>query len=481
MVELLDLFPTMASLAALPPPPASWKLPGTDLTPGMLSGKVVKPLDAAYGQITRCINCSMAYSFSSGLTACARDRTEDAAMYLTPCAETPRQQFDWMGFSVRVADWRYSLFCRWNGTTLQPNFRECAPPELYNHSRDKSLYDVDDNGEQENLAGQTRLEHQEKTLQALLMRRFPNAKTDDHAGAPPVVGPNTHGEHDEVLELHERREWVGQMTNAKTGDGNSAAPPRYSVTAERTNGQLPVIATHLHMPSPAASRIGHTAESRYFYNFNPTSLRLPDDDKTWAIILRTVANQTEPATASNPDFLTLSRVRKMGDAEGRGPIIIDPVNQSSIIFRSTPGEKYDDRGVQDPRVMRDPETGIYWLTASSIGSSYVGTVIANSRDGISWSKVSRCDADHTNPIASTRIDPIRNVSCNYGRAASILWRERGEHYMIWGAGTLNLARSINRSLTGEAPFHPRLDLCVHTPEMSAAAHRTIALNILAGA
>lgn len=89
---------------------------------------------------------------------------------------------------------------------------------------------------------------------------------------------------------------------------------------------------------------------------------------------------------------------------------------------------------------------MYWLTASSIGSTFIGTVISRSDDGIHWTKVSRCDADHTHPFVS-KIDPIRNVSCGYGRAASILFNERGgEHFMIWGAGTLNMARSVNRSL-----------------------------------
>jgi hypothetical protein len=80
------------------------------------------------------------------------------------------------------------------------------------------------------------------------------------------------------------------------------------------------------------------------------------------------------------------------------------------------------------------ETGVYWLTASSIGTTYIGTVISRSDDGVHWTKVSRCDADHTNPF-TTKIDPIRNVSCGYGRAASILFNEQpggGEHYMIWG-------------------------------------------------
>ena len=80
----------------------------------------------------------------------------------------------------------------------------------------------------------------------------------------------------------------------------------------------------------------HTASSEFFFNFNPTSLQLPDG--ALAIILRTVANQTNPATRENPDFLTLSRVRKMGDSEGRGAIVIDIIvaekERAKTIFRS---------------------------------------------------------------------------------------------------------------------------------------------------
>ena len=171
-VELLDLLPTMATLAGLPPPPAEWQLPGSDLSRGMIANEVVKPINAAFGQITRCVNCTMAYSFSSGLAACTKDHVADAALYLTPCAETQRDMFDWMGMSVRTSHWRYSVFCRWDGVALQANFSSCAPPELYNHSSDRSLFDVDSNGEQENLAGNAEVEEQERELRAKLMERF---------------------------------------------------------------------------------------------------------------------------------------------------------------------------------------------------------------------------------------------------------------------------------------------------------------------
>ena len=70
-----------------------------------------------------------------------------------------------------------------------------------------------------------------------------------------------------------------------------------------------------------------------------------------------------------------------------------------MFFRQrTPNASFDDRGLQDPRVIRDPSTGVYWLTFSSIGSKFQGTGIATSTDGAHWTKVGRCDADHTKPL-----------------------------------------------------------------------------------
>lgn len=135
--------------------------------------------------------------------------------------------------------------------------------------------------------------------------------------------------------------------------GRIDGPPRYQLSAVRANSAQPVIATRLHMYTPVNG--SHTAASTFFFNFNPTFLTLPDH--TPAIILRCVARQRDPATTSNPDVLTLSRVRTNGDS-GRitadTPVVIDPVNESSVILRPTPDSTLDDRGVQDPRVTQDP-------------------------------------------------------------------------------------------------------------------------------
>lgn len=182
-VELLDLMPTLAGLASLPAPPAAWKLPGTDLTSAMMgsgsgANPAIKPLNAAFSQITRCLNCTLAYTNAadSEIAGCVADAV-DSSWYV-PCALTPREDFDWMGMSVRTSTWRYSIFCRWNGTELRANWSSCEQAELYNHTHDTSIYDVDDNGEPFNLAGQPSVASLETELRELLERRFdPSGRT----------------------------------------------------------------------------------------------------------------------------------------------------------------------------------------------------------------------------------------------------------------------------------------------------------------
>ena len=171
-VEALDLYPTVVSLAGLPAPPAQWGLPGTDLVAGMVTGDVVKPVDAAYSQITRCYNCNLSY-WADPLTyqtGCGRDRAD--AQWTVPCAQTPSPLFDWMGMSVRTAQWRYSVWCRWEGRLLASNWSHCIKPELYNHTADTALFDVEHNGEGENLAGAQAVAHVEVRMRALLEKRF---------------------------------------------------------------------------------------------------------------------------------------------------------------------------------------------------------------------------------------------------------------------------------------------------------------------
>ena len=131
-VELVDLFPTLASLGNLSAPPDEFKLDGDNLMPGMISGQAVKRTNAAFGQITRCSNCTESYieeptSYRGGCVADAAD----AKQYFVPCCRTNRSHFDLMGMTVRTYDWRYTVFCRWNGTALRPDWGQCSWHELY--------------------------------------------------------------------------------------------------------------------------------------------------------------------------------------------------------------------------------------------------------------------------------------------------------------------------------------------------------------
>ena len=201
-VELVDLFPTVAALAAVSAPPAEWHLPGRDLTAVLQRGVGVgegaargagrragsstrkaegtegavatEKASAAFSQITRCSNCTLAYAGAEEYEAegCAADGV-DALKYTVPCALTPRAEFDWMGMSVRTANWRFTVYCAWDGETLRANWSRWAPPELFNHTADVALYDVDDNGEPfENVAGGAASAALEARLRARLRAVF---------------------------------------------------------------------------------------------------------------------------------------------------------------------------------------------------------------------------------------------------------------------------------------------------------------------
>ena len=168
-VELVDLFPTLAGAAGLDLPPFS--LPGTDLSSAMLSNIPVKPINAAFSQITRCSNCSRAYDLKNGgSTECRYARTADSAFYV-PCCVTNRTMYDYMGMSVRTEEWRYTLWCGWDGQTLSADWSNCTQPELFDHRNDTELFNVDD-WENNNCAGLADYQLVEAEMKALLRRGF---------------------------------------------------------------------------------------------------------------------------------------------------------------------------------------------------------------------------------------------------------------------------------------------------------------------
>lgn len=130
LVESVDLYPTIASLAGLETPT---DVDGTDLTPLMAAARThaatggggeqppsVHGKQAVYSEYPRCYhNVSTPWDDS------------------TSCVHTARTNFSAMGYSVRTALWRYTIWLHWDGARLQGDFsRAPVAVELYGHAGD---------------------------------------------------------------------------------------------------------------------------------------------------------------------------------------------------------------------------------------------------------------------------------------------------------------------------------------------------------
>ena len=170
-VELVDLMPTLASLAGLGPLPASWALPGVDLSPALERGGAVDK-DAAFSQMTRCFNCSLAYGGGEEADQCQWDAVADAG-FAVPCAKAPRTLFDAMGISIRTRDWRYTEWCKWDATRLAPNLTACGHIELFDHRGEEGIPPLfRPNAEAESVAGDPRFAPVCEELHARLTVQF---------------------------------------------------------------------------------------------------------------------------------------------------------------------------------------------------------------------------------------------------------------------------------------------------------------------
>lgn len=135
-VESVDVYPTVAKLAGLPPPPGAAGKSLVDVMEGKASAD---PDPAAFSQITRCSNCFQAYPpFIFGIhRLCNLDQVDKN--YFVPCLHTCRADFDFMGYSIRTRDWRYITYCGWRSDSLCPDWSNCTD-QLYPHQDDDTSY-----------------------------------------------------------------------------------------------------------------------------------------------------------------------------------------------------------------------------------------------------------------------------------------------------------------------------------------------------
>lgn len=113
LTELVDVMPTLLSLANVVPPAV---LDGKDLSP-LLDDPTQSLKPAAFHQYPAC-NVST-------FNATRAD-----------CNLVPQSAFDFMGFSIRTSAWRYTAWFPWNHTTSAADFAGPYAPELYPHAGD---------------------------------------------------------------------------------------------------------------------------------------------------------------------------------------------------------------------------------------------------------------------------------------------------------------------------------------------------------
>ena len=152
LVELIDIFPTLTELAGLPVPPlcpADTKQPltcveGTSLTP-LLEDPTLQLKKAAFSQYPR-PNC--------GMTVIPNE----------PAFDTTEHNENVMGYTIRLDQYRFTEWYRFNRTTATPNFTDIWGTELYNHTEPVVFF----NDENINMAHQPDMQDLVQTLRKML-------------------------------------------------------------------------------------------------------------------------------------------------------------------------------------------------------------------------------------------------------------------------------------------------------------------------
>ena len=108
--DLVDVFPTLAAVAGLPAPAG---VDGDDVS-AVFDDPTAVVKSAAYHQYP----------------ACAMDSTAGFNVTRGACNNTPRDKFDYMGYTVRTPEWRYTLWVGWDTATLAPRWDGPSAEEL---------------------------------------------------------------------------------------------------------------------------------------------------------------------------------------------------------------------------------------------------------------------------------------------------------------------------------------------------------------
>lgn len=183
IVELVDVYPTMAELAGIPVP-SSYKLDGSSFAP-IVTSELLKTKDAAKPLTQNVARDSTAVSSKaihgyalSVYPRCPADLNDPSKYWAeNDCMMKERSHFPFIGISLRVPDWRYTEWVRWNGTALAPHLdSKPVGVELYSHLGDDGT-SFDGPYEASNLAGLPKYAETVKKLAGLLRDVYPKGST----------------------------------------------------------------------------------------------------------------------------------------------------------------------------------------------------------------------------------------------------------------------------------------------------------------
>ncbi|KAL3895272.1 MAG: hypothetical protein SGPRY_013554 [Prymnesium sp.] len=146
-VELVDLFPTVATLVGVPVPPSGEgyeELGGRDLSP-LVTGSRNSTGTAAFSQMARCWPPAAPHNASSFSS-------------MGQCDQIPPSEYAFMGYSIRTASRRYTQWVpvSWDAHSQRqlPQWDAFVGEELYDHSDDRGGSHWNVRFENENLASQ---------------------------------------------------------------------------------------------------------------------------------------------------------------------------------------------------------------------------------------------------------------------------------------------------------------------------------------
>ena len=151
-VELIDIFPSIAELAGLDIPPMCPENDNKLLT--CVEGKSVTPLLNNPSQLWKKAAFSQYPRPSQGMTQIPNE----------PAYATDEHEESVMGYTVRVDQYRFTEWYRFNRSTATPDWDEIWGTELYNHTEPVSFF----NDENINLAGKPEMKSLVEDLRKML-------------------------------------------------------------------------------------------------------------------------------------------------------------------------------------------------------------------------------------------------------------------------------------------------------------------------